>query len=120
MTIFPVRATARWLVECMSVNGYQPNNREMEQVIAGAISVRSRIPFRPVFAEHEFRGLTLPVLLLVGEKEAMYDLRSAIHEARRLIPGVEAEIIRGAGHMISTDQPDEVTARVRKFLNRPA
>jgi pimeloyl-ACP methyl ester carboxylesterase len=119
MTIFPVRATAKWLVGGMSVRGYQSSNREMEQLIASATSVRSRIPFRPAFTEDELHKLSLPVLLLVGEKEAMYEPRSAVNTARGLIPGIQAEVIPGAGHMLSTDQPEKVAARIQQFLSRP-
>jgi pimeloyl-ACP methyl ester carboxylesterase len=117
LTAFPVRATAKWLIRGMSVRGYQSGNREMEQIIASATSVRSRIPFRPAFSEDEFHNLSLPVLLLIGEREAMYEPRSALNKARSLIPGIQAELIPGAGHMLSTDQPEKVAARIQQFLN---
>ena len=119
LTIFPVRATAKWLVRGMSVHGYQSGNREMEQIIVSATSVRSRIPFRPAFSEDEFHNLSLPVLLLIGEKEAMYEPHVAVNRARSLIPGIQAELIPGAGHMLTTDQPERVAARIQQFLNRP-
>jgi pimeloyl-ACP methyl ester carboxylesterase len=118
MMLLPIRAAAKWLVQAMSVGGYQPDNREMQQVMAGAVSVRSRIPFRPVFAAAEFQSLRMPILLLIGEKETMYEPRSALDNARSLIPGVVVELVPDAGHMLSTDQPERVAARISTFLGR--
>jgi pimeloyl-ACP methyl ester carboxylesterase len=117
ITLFPSRLTARWLVQGMSVKGYHAGNLEAEQLMAGARYVRSRVPFRPVFNDDEFGNLKTPVLLLIGEKEAMYDAKSAIDRARQLIPHIEAESVPNAGHMLGTDQPEAVVSRVMQFLH---
>lgn len=119
ITIFPTRATARWLVEGLSVGGYRPDSRELEQLMSGALSIRSRIPFRPAFSEDEFRKLASPVLVLIGEKETMYDPHSAMINAKRLIPQVHAELVPGAGHMLTTDQPEAVAESIHAFLHGP-
>jgi pimeloyl-ACP methyl ester carboxylesterase len=117
LTLFPARATAKWLVQGLSASGYQPGNPEMEQLIVSATSIRSRIPFRPAFSEHELQNVSLPVLLLIGDKEAEYEPRSALNRAKDLIPSIDAELISDAGHMLSTDQPERVGARIQRFLN---
>jgi pimeloyl-ACP methyl ester carboxylesterase len=116
VTIFPTRATAKWLVQGLSAGGFQPDNREMEQLMAGALAVRSRVPFRPAFAENELRKLASPVLLLIGEKETMYDPPSAMANAKSLIPQLHTHLIPGAGHMLTTDQPEAVAESIRAFL----
>jgi pimeloyl-ACP methyl ester carboxylesterase len=88
----------------------------MEQLIAGALAVRSRIPFRPAFAEDELLELASPVLLLIGERETMYDPASALADARRLIPRLRADLVPGAGHMLTTDRPQAVAQRIEAFL----
>ena len=80
------------------------------------MSLRSRIPFRPVFSEVEFGHLKMPVLLLIGDREALYDANSAVDHARQLIPHIEAAIITSAGHMLTTDQTEEVMRRAMIFL----
>jgi len=80
------------------------------------MNLRSRIPFRPTFSNDEFASLKMPVLLLIGDREILYDAEAAIARARQLIPHVEAAIVANAGHMLSTDQPEEVTSRVLRFL----
>lgn len=117
LILFPSRPTGRWLIEGLSNRGYRPYDREAEQLIVSAMSLRSRIPFRPVFADHEFQNLKMPILLLVGTREVMYDASSAVDRAKQLIPQVEATILEGAGHMLTTDQPEEVIRCVMKFLH---
>ena len=82
------------------------------------MSLRSRIPFRPVFSDEEFKNLKMPLLLLVGDKEILYDAQFAIDRARQLIPHIEAESIPNAGHMLSIDQPAVVIERIMRFLDR--
>lgn len=116
LILFPSRLTGKWLVQGLSAKGYHSNDLEAEQLIISAMNLRSRIPFRPVFNDDEFRNLKMPVLLLIGDREVLYDARSAINRARQLIPHIEAEIISNAGHMLSTDQPEIVNEHILKFL----
>jgi pimeloyl-ACP methyl ester carboxylesterase len=116
LILFPSRLTGKWLIQGLSVRGYHSNDLETEQLIVSAMNLRSRIPFRPVFSDDEFKNLTLPILLLIGDKEVLYDAKSAIERVWQLIPNVESEIINNAGHMLTTDQPAVVISRVLQFL----
>ncbi len=118
MTLLPSRSTAKWLVKGLSVRGYRPENLEAELFVTAVQHVRSRIPFRPAFSDAEFSGLRMPVLLVIGDREAMYDARSAANGAQQLIPHVEVEVIPNAGHMLASDQPEVVAGRVTQFLRR--
>ena len=120
MMLFPARLTAKWLVQGLSVNGYHPNDLEAEQLVAGVMFLRSRIPFRPVFSDIELGNIKMPVLLLIGDREAMYNPQSAVTRAQQLISHIEAEIIPNAGHMLHTDQPEVVISRVMQFLHGDA
>ena len=84
LILFPSRLTGKWLIQGLSVHGYQSNDLEAEQLIVSAMDLRSRIPFRPVFSDDEFASLKMPVLLLIGDREVLYDARSAIDRARQL------------------------------------
>jgi pimeloyl-ACP methyl ester carboxylesterase len=116
LILFPSRLTGKWLIQGLSVKGYHSNDLEAEQLIVSAMNLRSRVPFRPTFSDDEFSSLNVPVLLLIGEREVLYEATSAIDRARRLIPHIEAEIIPHAGHMLSTDQPEAVIGRILQFL----
>ena len=115
MMLWPNRLTAQWLVTGLSANGYRAGDLEAEQLIADVLSLRSRVPIRPVFDEAEFAQLEMPVLLLIGSQETMYDARRAVEQARRLFPHLDVEILPNAGHMLLSDQPDAI-GRVARFL----
>ena len=68
----------------------------------------------PAFSDGEFAGLRMPVLLAVGNREAMYNARSTGYRARQLMPRVEVEIIPDAGYMLTTDQTDETMLRLHR------
>jgi pimeloyl-ACP methyl ester carboxylesterase len=70
----------------------------------------------PVFTLAELRKITAPMLLLVGEYEQLYEPAATLARARRLKPGIEAEIVPGADHMAGMAQPDWVNARLLAFL----
>jgi len=117
MTIFPTRKTAEWLVKGMSVKGYEKGNIAHEQLIEAVLCLQSHTPIRPDIQPEELTTLKMPILLLIGEKETMYDPDTAIKRARQLIPHIQAEQIPNAGHMLNTDQPALVTQRIIDFMH---
>ncbi len=115
MMLFPSRLTVRWFYDGVSVKGYaaDPGSEEM---IAGMTNLRMRSPVRPQFADDEFAKLAIPTLLLIGDREILYDSRAALKRARELIPHLQAECIPNAGHLLIRDQPELVGTRLLEFL----
>lgn len=70
----------------------------------------------PVCTEAELRQLQVPTLLLLGDREVIYNYRAALRRATRLIPRLETALIPGAGHALNFDQPELVTERLLGFL----
>ena len=70
-----------------------------------------------VFSDEELSGLKIPVLLLIGEHEVIYDPAAALARARALIPNFEGELVPGCNHDMSASQYKIVDARVLDFLN---
>ena len=58
----------------------------------------------------------MPILLLIGDREIMYEPQKALTRATQIISNLKAELIPNAGHMLNSDQPDGVNAYVLKFL----
>lgn len=73
--------------------------------------------FPRVYSKDEFAGIQAKTLLILGEKEAIYnDLYSAIQSARRLIPGLQVEVIPDAHHITALAQPEKVNQRLLQFF----
>ena len=78
---------------------------------------RMRLKTLPtVFRDDELRRLQTPMLLLLGERSVIYDPQAAVNRAKRLIKGVRAEFIPESGHLLTFEQPELVTNRIREFL----
>jgi len=69
-----------------------------------------------VFTDDELRVLRVPVLLLIGDREVIYDPAEALARARRLIPNLEGELVPDSGHEMCASQHEIVDARVLGFL----
>jgi pimeloyl-ACP methyl ester carboxylesterase len=70
-----------------------------------------------VFSDDALRALQVPVLLLIGEREVIYDPAKALERAGRLIPDFEGELVPGCSHDMCASQYRMVDARVLDFLN---
>jgi pimeloyl-ACP methyl ester carboxylesterase len=69
-----------------------------------------------VFSDDELRALHVPVLLLIGDREVLYDPAKALARARRLIPDFRGELVPQSSHEMCFSQHRIVDARVLDFL----
>lgn len=70
-----------------------------------------------VFSDDELRGLHVPVQLLIGDKEVMYDPTQALARSQALLPNFEGELVPHSSHDMCSSQYQIVNARVLEFLN---
>ena len=70
-----------------------------------------------VYADAELKQIDLPALLLIGDGDKIYNPQKAIKRAQHWMPGLRAEIIPNAGHLLIMDRPDIINARILKFLS---
>jgi len=70
-----------------------------------------------VFSDDELRALQVPVLLLIGEDEVIYDAADGLSRARRLIPNFEGDLVPRCSHDMCASQHEVVDARVLDFLS---
>jgi pimeloyl-ACP methyl ester carboxylesterase len=116
MLLLPSRLTVKRFINGASTKGYSKEDPVFEQMIIGMMNLRHVSFMRPVFTDEEFKQLTTPVLLLIGDHEIMYEPQKALTQATQLIPNLQAELIPNANHMLNSDQPERVNTRVLKFL----
>ena len=60
----------------------------------------------------------MPVLVLAGDRSEVNDARALVARAEALIPGVETELIPGAGHALVLSHLDLCAERLRDFQGR--
>jgi pimeloyl-ACP methyl ester carboxylesterase len=73
--------------------------------------------FPTVYTDEELRQVELPTLLLIGDREKIYNPDKAIDRARRWMPDLTAEIIPNAAHTLNMEQPETINARILGFLS---
>jgi len=70
-----------------------------------------------VFSDDELRALHVPVLLLIGENEVIYNATKAMARARQLIRNLKGELVPRCSHDMCSSQHETVDARVLDFLS---
>jgi pimeloyl-ACP methyl ester carboxylesterase len=71
-----------------------------------------RLDASPLFTDEELRRLTMPVLLVGGERDAIRDCRAIAARLLRLAPRTQACLLPNAGHVLVG-----TAARMLPFLN---
>jgi pimeloyl-ACP methyl ester carboxylesterase len=100
------------------MDGDLPDDRIVRQMKAGVAGFRydRRGIFPTSIPDAELAAIRCPTLVMLGSRERIYDPRAAIAQARRLIPGVETDLVAGAGHLPGLQWPGTVNTRIRTFL----
>ena len=87
------------------------------QYFCGASLARFR-PVAPptVFDDRELQNITTPTLLLVGEKEVIYDPKTVLERAGRTMPNITTELIPHGTHTMSRGKKEMINARIVAYL----
>jgi pimeloyl-ACP methyl ester carboxylesterase len=100
---------------------FRPDEAEwasLVSLIAFNKEMRPNATMPIVFREAELRAIRVPVMLLMGDNELLYDPHATVRLARKRMPALEAHIIPGAHHMAAMAKPEEVNAHIIEFLGR--
>ncbi|MBY0124548.1 alpha/beta fold hydrolase [Bacillus sp. S/N-304-OC-R1] len=116
--LFPFRPVVidfvgKWFV----AKGNTVNESLFEQFYLGIKHFRfSKIIIPSVFKDEELQKIDIPVLLLIGDKEVIYDPNQVIARALKLIPKLKFKIIPNAGHALSIEKAHLVNEEILNFL----
>ncbi len=92
------------------------DKRIMRMALHAQVNHPSRLfPAGPVTAE-ELGAVTVPVLVLLGEKSPVHHPSEVRDRAMELLPDVRVEIVPDAGHALPLSHTDLVVDRLRAFL----
>lgn len=124
MGLFPTRLTVNSFFGWMGIND-TPGDRVAQSQLNLTYLGMKHFRFPPeaarlmpgVFSDEELRTLPVPVLLLIGEREVLYDPVKALARARRLISNFEGELVPQSSHDMCVSQHRIVDERVLAFLN---
>ncbi len=72
---------------------------------------------QPALTDDDLERLTIPTLVVCGDRDAIEPVESALGLARAL-PAGELLVLPGAGHFASRDRPLELTASLEAFFDR--
>ena len=106
------------------MNGQLPDAKIVDQMRAGVRGFRyDRHGIYPSeLSDAELQAIDCPVLVLLGDREMIYDPNAAAERARRVLRRADVEVIAGVGHLLGMQRPAYVNARIARFLDaqRPA
>ena len=117
----------RLLIEEMKPLYLAPQNRDDDSILDCVLDMALELG-PEVFARQSaalrsrpdqtdtLRGARLPVLLLCGEADGLCPVERH-REMAALLPRARLEILTGAGHLPSLEQPEETTAALRRWLS---
>lgn len=70
--------------------------------------------------DEELRSIKVPTLLIVGDKEVIYEsgAEGAIKRAEELIENIQTKLVPNASHMVNIEQAEIVTSHILDFLGK--
>jgi pimeloyl-ACP methyl ester carboxylesterase len=69
--------------------------------------------------DERFKQTPVPLMVIFGAEDQIYDAELSI-EGYSDVPGVQTEVIEGAGHAPQVEKPDEVAELIEGFALKPA
>ncbi len=67
---------------------------------------KPRIEPLPIFPDHELKRLTMPMLVLMGDRDALRDPQRISARLQQLVPDLKATVIHGGGHALMNTAED--------------
>ena len=117
--LIPTRTTARFFEKklCYKSNFVFKEHSDILYERFRSAKVLFKVPPR-VFTDEELQRLSMPILLLIGEQEFLYNSNAAIERAKQILPKGDVKLIANCNHAIVSDQTDQVSTRVIDFLKK--
>ncbi len=97
-----------------------PADERLVRVMAAGLShfrYQERAVYPDMFGETALRRVRVPTLIMVGDKEIIYEPKAALERAERLIADAQTELVPGAGHLPNMQMPDIVNDRLARFFS---
>jgi pimeloyl-ACP methyl ester carboxylesterase len=96
--------------------GVHPDQPVLDLSVRGLRSFHLVQPRPKRFSADQLRSIRVPVLVMVGDRSPV-NVPRRVEQAASAIPDVVVEVVRGAGHAIPMDAPEEFARRVMEFID---
>ncbi len=98
---------------------FELDERLVKVMAAGMRHFRyqQRSVFPDVFSDTALAEVKAPVLVMIGDREIIYDPRKALARAASSIPGAQTELVAKAGHLPNLQMPELVDDRLLRFFD---
>jgi pimeloyl-ACP methyl ester carboxylesterase len=113
------RPSAERTLKMQAHPGFEPDPVLVRMMETVARACRVTTIFPHVYNAEQLAAIQAPTLLLLGDREQLYDPRRAMARADRHIPRLESVLISNAGHTLNLERPDDVNTAILRFLLRP-
>lgn len=96
----------------------RPRDAKWAALIGATMAERPKVSVidPPVFSTARLRRVRAPTLLLIGEQETLYAAEPMLRLAKARMPQLETALVPAADHIAAMAQPEDVNARILKFL----
>lgn len=118
----PPAWTAEGALRAILGSDVEIDDRLVRVMAAGLKHFRyqQRSVFPDVFSDTALGKVQAPVLVLIGDREIIYDPRAALSRADSSLPHSRTELVEGAGHLPNLQMPDLIDDRLVAFLDEQA
>ncbi len=113
-----VRKLFQWLSVSKSAFTSPGDELFLDYLVVALKNYRMRKGNIWVFTDDELRSIKIPILLLFGDREVLYDARAVAGRARQLMQNAITENVPAAGHALFYDRPDIVNRRIIEFMGQ--
>jgi pimeloyl-ACP methyl ester carboxylesterase len=116
--IFPARPVLRSLFRALAGGDPAPVMPEWamdDHVLRWRLSRPSSVRV-PLVRDGELSALTVPTLLLLGERDPFYGAAEAAARVRRANPRIAVRIVPRAGHVLPSQRPEETAGALLDFF----
>jgi pimeloyl-ACP methyl ester carboxylesterase len=97
-----------------------PRDMKWAALIGVTMAERAKVSVTnpTVFRRAQLRAIRAPTLLLIGDRETLYEPQAMLQLAQARMPGLQGAIVPDADHIAAMAQPDDVNARIVAFLGQ--
>jgi pimeloyl-ACP methyl ester carboxylesterase len=102
------------------MQGGLPDARIVRQMEVGVRGFRydRRGIYPSELPDDDIAAVSCPTLVLLGDREMIYDPAAAADRARRLLRTAEVSVIPGVGHLLGMQDPATINDRIVRFLHQ--